>query len=263
MKQKTYRKVLLISIVFLIILTPNAIADSNFPFGSVGYNKMFTMFPGEDRSVKLSFFNYGDESIYVDVSVAGDFEIGTSVTPDSFVLENTKKVSSPTSHEWVIVGDEYIKAVPVKVRLSVPENLDEISRNSYNIKVIALARKNNPDIGGITATASQVREYNYRIDIPGNINSTNKNYSSTIKKEQFYREYKKIEREPIEKGEGNINIEDDNEKNTGEDSAETDNEETPTGYFSLNDKNSRDNITFLVLGIMILLIIFVLYRRYK
>ncbi|MFB6076425.1 MAG: hypothetical protein ABEK17_04745 [Candidatus Aenigmatarchaeota archaeon] len=263
MKREIFGTVLLFVFISLLII-PNTLSKSNIPLGSVGYSDQFTMFPGEEKSVKLSFFNYGDETLYVDVQIVGDFEIGTSVTPESFVLENTKEVTSGTGkHEWVIIGDKYVKAVPVKVKMSVPDNLDEITRNTYNIKVIAVASKNKPSGEGITGKVSQVREYTYRINIPGDVNTTSGNYSATIETEKFYREYKNVEREPVGGGEGNININDDSNQGDENTNQGNDQSETPSGYFSLNNNESQGNIIFLILGIVLLLVIFILYRRYK
>jgi len=124
------RKIILLSILFLLFI-PLTFADT-LSFGSVGTNKRVILLPGEKITFKVDFFNYGETPLFVQVSTEGSDEIRKVVEPRYFVLQNSKEVDNPFGlEEWVVLGDKYVKAVPVYITLKVPENISELSTHFF------------------------------------------------------------------------------------------------------------------------------------
>jgi len=244
----------LIPIVLIFLLFVVTVRADQMSFGSVGNNKRITMIPGETREFKLSFFNYGEQPLVVEIKKTGSDEIKASMSPRYFVLENTKNVINPLGEEeWVVLGDNYIKAVPVHVSLKVPQNISELTQNHHTVKITATARTEESGPSGTREKIYQAREYSYFITIPGNIAVTEEEYNVTL--EQYYREL-----ESNESGEENswkIGVKESEE--------ETDNEgrgQLPTGFFSLGGEEGNSSLYYIIFIIILVISLYFIYRRF-
>ncbi|UCG95904.1 MAG: hypothetical protein JSV92_02585 [archaeon] len=244
-------------LVVLILLFAGTACGDQMSFGSVGHNQRVTMIPGEAREFKLSFFNNGNTPLVVEMGKEGSREIRTSINPRYFILENWKSVINPMGEEeWVVLGDNYAKAVPVYVTLKIPDNISEISRNYHVVKIIATATSEEGGPGGTREKISQAREYAYSITIPGNVNAeTQEEYEETL--EQYYQEIESNKSGTGTGGTWNIGVREKEEEESQERGR------LPTGFFSLGEEEESDSLLYLIIIIVIFVLIYLAYRKLR
>ncbi len=251
------KKALLFAMLFFLVFAKTAQADP-LSFGCVGIEpQRVTMIPGEIREFKLSFFNYGNDPLVVEMGKTGSDEILSIINPKYFVLEDTQSVINPMGEEeWVVLGDNYVKAVPVRIILKIPDNITDLTRNYHVVKILASATSEGYVPGGTSQKPSTACEVAYAITIPGNINAGNMlEYNQTL--EEFYQEIQSNQSEDTG-GFSNIGV-----KDSGEDLQEGSGErQLPTGFFSLGGDEEDSSFFYLVLIIAIILI-YLVYRRLR
>ncbi len=252
------KKHLVYFLIIFLLLTKTSYADQ-LSFGSVGHNQRFTMVPGDIKKVKLSFFNYGKTPLVVDLKNSGSDEIITSINPRYFLLESDKKVVNPMGEEeWVVLGENYAKCVPVQVIIKVPDNISEITKNFHKIKIVATASSEDTNFGGTKERMKSVHEYSFAITVPGNINArTEEEYEETL--EEFYQEVQRESYESNDTGNSwNIEV----KENDEEESNIEERRELPTGFFSLGGEEDESGILYYIIILAIVsLIIYILYRK--
>ena len=260
------KRALLTGILAFLIFVPMFVQGSTIPFGSTGHHQRFTMIPGETREADLSFFNYGNDPISVQVVHEGSNEILSSITPRYFILEDWKNVNNPAGEEsWVAMGEKYVKSVPVHIKLKVPER-SELTKNYHVVKITAIASKENPEGDGIREDVKVVREVRYSITVPGNIKAlTESEYNRTV--EQFYQEMDNngMDRETggnEESNSGDVswNVNTEENKETGD--GKTENRQLPTGFFSLGSDDENSN-SYIIPAVIIILLIIIAYIRFR
>lgn len=248
---------ILAAILTLALLVGTVCADINF--GSVGDNKKITMLPGEAKDLKLSFFNYGGVPLIVEVRKEGSSDIKAAITPKYFILENSQSTINPLGEEeWVVLGENYAKSVPVHITLMVPSNRSNIHSNYHIVKIVAVAMAENEGAGGTKEKISQAREYTYAITVPGKINApTEEEYVETL--EEFYQELGSNASESGEGGFWKIGTKESDEGEEGQERGQL-----PTGFFSLGGGNEGDFSWFyLVLAVILIVLIYLAYRRFR
>jgi len=255
------KEYLLVTILFLVIFTGITYADQ-ISFGSYGSNKRVTMIPGEVKEFKnLAFFNYGNNPIVVEIEKSGSDEILVIVDPKYFELLNNKEVNTETGEIVnVLVGENYLKAVRVRVFLKVPNNITELTKNYHIIKIVAKASSEEAGPSGIREKVSQAREYTYAITVPGNVNAnTMEEYNISL--EQFYQELA-TNKSPSEEIGGSF-------WNIGTNPVEEKNKEQrgqlPTGFFSLggNQEGGSFTVFHLIMIVVALILFYFVYKRFR
>ena len=255
------KRALLIGV--LVLVSFSFASAAGISFGSVGHNQRFTMIPGETRDIKMSFFNYGNDPLIVRVDQGGSDEIVSSITPGYFILESKNSVTNPAGEEeWVVLGNSYVKAVPVHVVLKVKDRT-ELTKNYHVVKIVATASTEEETSGGLSEKVNSVREYSYSITIPGNIKApTEEEYEQTV--EQFYQELdnngKSVGNGTEEGGQGSWNI-----KSSGSSesvSGSTQNRQLPTGFFSLGS-GEEESTSYIIPVLIILILAFIAYKRLR
>ena len=249
-------KVFVILLFFIFI--SGIVYAEEISFGSVGYNQRIMMIPGEVKEFKLSFFNYGDTPLVVEIEKTGSNEIKTSINPKYFVLENSKNVINPMGEEeWVVLGDNYVKAVPVHIALKVPDNISELTTNYHVVRIVAKAMIGEESSGrGTKERISQAREYTYFITVPGNIHAkTMEEYNESLK--EFYTELQSNTSGNGGEGWGKINV---RKSSQGE---EQQRGQLPTGFFSLGGEKEESGSFFYVFVIALIIILYLIYRKFR
>ncbi len=268
MHASTHKAVLFAAITILLAATG---AAASIPFGSIGYNQEFTLTHGQERLVDLAFFNDGEKPLYVHVETRGGEDLEVSVEPRDFVLQNRDQVSPDDQEKYVVLGDRYVRAVPVTLQLKVPENT-QLSKNTYTVHVTSTAHTQQQTETGVTQTVSQQREYTYRVYVPG---PTTRQEANTVENRD-----NPFQTTPLNTGEPSNSNTASGEGSTGEsgeaditvretDTSATSNTapsrsaDTPTGYFSLKNtgENSSSLLTSLLIGTALLF--YAAYRRYR
>jgi len=159
-KNKTWKGVILL-IVLSCMFSASA---ARIELGSIPGNNQGTIYPGDSDAFTVSFFNMGEEPIYLSTKLEYDREIGVEVAPKELVLSNEMTRNDTSQHaSWLILGDgrTYVRLYPVKVYVYVP---DAVSRNTYNIKLIATAKGTGGDIDeGYGQQMAQIREYTFKV----------------------------------------------------------------------------------------------------
>ena len=251
-------KIKIFGILLFFILISEMVYAKEMSFGSVGYNQRIMMIPGEVREFKLSFFNYGNTPLVVEVEKTGSMEIRTSINPRHFILENSKNVINPMGEEeWVVLGDNYVKAVPVHIVLKVPNNISELTTNYHVVKIIAKAMIGEESLsGGTKERISQAREYTYFITVPGNVHAkTMEEYNESLR--EFYTELQSNASENEGEGWGKINV----KKSSQEE--EQQRGRLPTGFFSLGGEKEESGSFFYVFVIALIIILYLIYRKFR
>ena len=251
------KKAYLFFIIALVLFSKVVYADQ-MSFGSIGHNQRVTMIPGEIREFKLSFFNYRNTPLVVKIEKTGSNEIRTFINPRYFVLENQMDVINPMGEEeWVVLGNNYAKTVPVYVTLKIPDNISDISRNYHIVKIVATATTEGGGSSGIREKMKAAREFSYAITVPGNINArTWEEYEETL--EQFYQELQSNKSES-DSGFWNIGVKD-SEKETQEEERG----QLPTGFFSLGgDKEDSVSFLYIIAAIAMIILVYFVYRRLR
>ncbi|MEA1925405.1 MAG: hypothetical protein U9M95_05995 [Candidatus Altiarchaeota archaeon] len=159
-KNKTGKGVILLMALYCMF----SVSATKIELGSVPGNNQGTIYPGDSGSFTVSLFNMGRKPIYLSTKLEYDREIGVEVAPKEIVLSN-EVTRNDTSHHasWLILGDgrTYVRLYPIKVYVYVP---DAVSRDTYNIKLIATARGTGGDIEeGYGQEMAQVREYMFTV----------------------------------------------------------------------------------------------------
>lgn len=246
---------LLVFILILVLFTKMACADQ-MSFGSVGHNQRITMIPGETKEFRLSFFNYGDNPLVVEVKKTGSNEIRSYITPKYFVLEDWKNVINPMGEEeWVMFGNNYVRSVPVHVTLKVPDNISEISRNYHVVKIVAKATTEGGGSSGTREKITQAREYTYAITVPGRINASSwEEYEETL--EEYYQELQSNKSE--DSSSWNIGVRDSEKEMTEEQRGNL-----PTGFFSLGGDEDSSSFYYIIIAIVIVFLVYFVYRRFR
>lgn len=253
------KKACLLAFVLVLALFAKAVYADDMSFGSAGDNKRVVMIPGETREFKLSFFNYGNTPLVVEMRTDGSREIKASISPRYFILEDSKNTINPMGEEeWVVLGDNYAKAVPVHVTLKIPNNISELSSNYHIVKIVAKAMAEGPGSAGTREKISQEREYAYAITVPGNIHAaTMDEYQETL--EQYYQEIESNKSGESD-GEGfwRIGVKD----SVGEETEERG--QLPTGFFSLGgEEEGSVSILYLIIPLLAVVLIYIFYRRLR
>lgn len=250
---------LLVLILVFVLFSRTASADISF--GSTGDNKRITMLPGESIELKISFFNYGDIPLVVDVRKEGSTDIKAAIIPKYFILEDSQNTINPLGEEeWVVLGENYAKTVPVHVTLIVPSNRSDIHSNYHIVRIIATATPENTGMGGTQERISQAYEYTYAITVPGKINAlTDEEYEESL--EEFYQELYSSE-SGNDTGLGgfwNIGTKESDRDEGGEERGQL-----PTGFFSLGGKGSEDSSWFyIVLVVASIVLVYLVYRKLR
>jgi|GEM_PF-1764279 len=248
------KKVYFLIFVLIFIFFIRTVYADQISFGSVGHNQRFTMIPGETKELKFSFFNYGNNPLIVEVKKIGSAEIRASISPKYFVLEDTENIINPMEEEeWVVLGNSYVKAVPVHVTLKVPDNISELSSNYHIVKIVATATTEETGSTGTKEKISQAREYSFAITVPGNIKAeTWEEYNESL--EEFYQEIESNRSEGSSSGKIGV-------KDTEEETEESPKGQLPTGFFSIGGKESFPYYIIIIIAAIIILVF--LYRKIR
>jgi len=141
-----------------------SVSATKIELGSVPGNNQGTIYPGDSGSFTVSLFNMGGEPIYLSTTLEYDREIEVEVAPQEIVLSNEVTRNDTSQHaSWLILGDgrTYVRLYPIKVYVYVP---DAVSKDTYNIKLIATAKSTGGDIeGGYGQEMAQIREYTFTV----------------------------------------------------------------------------------------------------
>ncbi len=155
------REGMILLMVLYCMLTASA---ARIELGSIPGNNQGTIYPGDSGSFTVSFFNMGENPIYMSTKLEYDREIGVEVAPKELVLSNEVTRNDTSPHKsWLIIDDgrTYVRLYPIKVYVYVP---DEVSRDTYNIKLTATARGTGGNIDeGYGQEMAQIREYTFKV----------------------------------------------------------------------------------------------------
>ncbi|MCD6367780.1 MAG: hypothetical protein J7L45_01705, partial [Candidatus Aenigmarchaeota archaeon] len=164
--------------------------------------------------------------------------------------------------EWVALGGGYVKAVPVFVKIKVPRNISEITRNYHVIKVMVKATTEKPTSSGIKEQISQAREFYYAVTIPGNVNAkTQEEYENSLKLEKFYEEYERIKNGINNESYGGyskFNVKHPDETQSGGEERKIN---FPTGFFTLKNQEEGGGYLIYVMLIIVILLLLIYFIR--
>ena len=153
-------------LVAVMLAVQTAFAAINL--GSIASSTSATVPPGGTARFRIVLFTL-EESVDAHIRSEHDPDISVSISPADTTL-TAQKTQSPSSCEncvWVVLADgrTYARAVPVDIYVKIPE---KVSKNVYNVKVIADASPHNPYIvtKGISQRLVQSREFYFRVYVP-------------------------------------------------------------------------------------------------
>ncbi|MBN2014261.1 MAG: hypothetical protein JW778_03685 [Candidatus Altiarchaeota archaeon] len=155
---------ILLCILFLVLHV-----EAKISLGSTSDVNGLDLKPGEYAVFSASFFNMGDESLDVDLEVEYPSDLRIEVVPSELRMESSITGNPSSPGEWLILdgGKRYVKTHPVEVYLKIPST---ISRNTYNIKLIATAKGSESAGGeGFKQSLVQVREVVFTAKVPGQV----------------------------------------------------------------------------------------------
>jgi len=171
-KRTTGKKIIFV----MILLSAISVQADRIELGSTSSDQQKTIYPGESGSFTAEFFNMGENPIYLSTQLEYDREISVEVAPSETVLTNEVTKNDTSQHaSWLILNDgrTYVRLYPVKVYVYVP---DEVSKNTYKIKLTATARGESGSIEGeYGQKMAQVREYTFTVYTKKTVSSSQAN----------------------------------------------------------------------------------------
>ena len=190
------KKVLIVSLIVLGIGIHTALAGLSL--GSMVNKNDLTLTKGSSGVFKVSFFNLGNERLYVDLDAEYPRELRVDIYPSSLVLDSEITTTPYRCDDcgWFVLkdGKTWVKTKPVYITVKVP---GKITRNDYRIKLIATARTaGGGNKGGMRQTLSHVREINLNLYVPGKtveveeiLNMTEEELFGGVEEEEEKEEY--------------------------------------------------------------------------
>jgi hypothetical protein len=266
----------LISLVALLLLVSAAGAE-DISFGSVGSGEYLRMEPGDSKTFRLAFFNCGKNALYVNIDIEGAGDLDVNIEPDYIVLEPERPTKTPSAslpgYVWVVEEDGYRRARAVILTIGIPEGKN-LKTGFYKIKVIAEARTSPQAGAGIRQQVSQVREFTYRVSLPG--------WAVTGEMEGYEKQLGELHEEPYEYAEPAPGETSTRSMSAGEERTagvaigegggeqqqqpgrqeETDGSGLPTGYLVL-PKDIESTGGLLIMVAMVMIAGFILVRKYE
>ncbi len=162
-------------VLTLIFTITYAQASSCSGFGSIPHTRqVVTVEPSSSNYVDVSLFNCKSDDLLVEISVDNlpkgwwvDIESPYKRGSDTVYLESQTPTKTPDSGgSWFILldGATYIKTVPVRLKIGVPDNA---WGGLYTLKVTAFASPATVKEGeGFNIIPKFGREFNFYIQIP-------------------------------------------------------------------------------------------------
>ena len=243
--------------VLMILLIPSFIT-ATINLGSMVNVGHLTLNKGESGTYKISFFTLGDEELLLTLTSEHPEEVRVDIHPSKLILraEKTKTPYACSDCGWFVLndGETYVKTIPVYVRLTIPQ---QISRNFYKIKIIAVATPKSPENTGkgIKQTLAQAREITLTAYVPGRTSPSIETVNLTTERMWI----RKIMNPSRKTGEGGSIL--DHALNLGR-TLDKIGEKLPTGFIIIPKHRAEKGIIvlFTILA-MILLIIWMKKRR--
>jgi len=169
-KNRLTARILIISFILVFLITSSNSFAINF--GSVVKNNMLTIRQGESGEFVILVWNLEKPSLPVTIKTASSPDGWlVRITPENFVLNYALDPAPYEKWEYLMEKDYLIKTFPVKVSVTVPENVE--SKN-YNILLNAVA--GNPSNG-----ISFLIERNFLLTVNADDGSGSKVLESTKK----------------------------------------------------------------------------------
>lgn len=134
--------------------------------GSSLDNTYLDLEPGAYGVFEASFFNMGDESLDLEFVVEYPSDLRIEVVSTRLEMGPGITPNPESSGEWLILdgGERYVRTHPVVVYVKIPSTL---SRNTYQIKLIATTADSDESGGGFRQSLVQVREITFTANVPG------------------------------------------------------------------------------------------------
>lgn len=145
-------------------------SHAEMTLGSIADVHYLTLEKGDIGDYKASFFNMGDRKLYLEFSLEYPNDLKVEISPKKLTLyPGVEDTENCNGCEFFILSDgkTYVRTYPVHVYVKIPP---EISRNIYEVKLVAKAKSSgDDDVEGIRQSMVQVREIIFTAYVPGTL----------------------------------------------------------------------------------------------